>query len=298
MNTDVETLLRDLASTPATVVAGCTPETLKAALETLKTSLQLSTASPRGNSLLSCTCSLSDVEPTGGDGVDRSSEAKAAKKSVRSRAVEFMNKFEDRLSKVCSEKFQRSQTCRNPDACLRAFWRRTPRDAIAGGLQNNLRLFDLREAKGATLPVRLRMLLSTVSLRDEFIAREAKERLEEGVWEKPTGRRGNGESFVKQFPESDWVLVRRCLKRGNRHRIVRQETKLDAFSMLMAPATSEFDKLAVPVLLQLCRDLRRHQFFCERRDLLEQREAWLRKCKEEYHGEFEPRRFVASVPNS
>lgn len=192
MNKDIELLLRDLASTPATVVAGCTPETLKAALATLKTSLQLSTASPRGNSLLSCTCPMPDVEPTGDDdGVDWSSEAKAAKKSVRVRAIEFMNKFEDRLSNACSEECQRSQPCRNPDACLRAFWRRTPRDAIAGGLQgvrNNLRLFDLREAKGATLSVRLRMLLSTLSLSDDFVARVAKEQPEEGVWEKPTGR--------------------------------------------------------------------------------------------------------------
>lgn len=71
---------------------------------------------------------------------------------------------------------------------------------------------------------------------------------------KRAGRRGRGEKFARRFKNPD--LVRQCLKRENRHRIVKRHTGLDAISVLMALAAAEFDKLSEPVLISVCVALR------------------------------------------
>lgn len=132
---------------------------------------------------------------------------------------------------------------------------------------------------------RLRMLLSTISLTKEFhswvvIAHPEDELCVEN--NKRAGRCRRGEKFTRRFKNPD--LVRQCFKRGNRNRILKRHTGLDAVSVLMALAVAKFDKLSEPVLISVCVALREEDYR-ELRASLDERLAWYADCRKEYQGE-------------
>ena len=172
--------------------------------------------------------------------------------------------------------------------CLKTFWTRSPQEAIAGRFEPNgedPRVFDLALDKAPTPSARLRMVLSTISLTDDFHVWISQAHPEDAASQlagkegKRVGRGGRAKEFAKCFKSPD--LVEQCLKRRNRHCIVKRKTGSEAISAMTSLVTAEFDRLSQAVLSSMC-ELLGEGAFGQLRVSLCSKSDWYNECKKEY----------------